>query len=148
MGPQWDFPEQIVWRPTAEQAEGSRLAAFLKKHSLSNFDELLRRSTDDIEWFWEAVLQDLDIRFFTPYEKILDISRGDPWARWCVGGRLNIVHNCLDKWMGTPTENRIALRWEGEEAGVRTLTYGQLHAEVARMAAALRRLGLKQGDVV
>jgi len=63
MGPQWDFPEQIVWRPTPVQADGSRLAAFLKKHSLSNFDELLRRSTDNIEWFWDAVLQDLDRRF-------------------------------------------------------------------------------------
>lgn len=148
MGPQWDFPEQIVWRPTPEQAEGSRLAAFLRAYSLPSFSALLHRSTDDIEWFWNAVLQDLDIRFFTSYEKILDTSAGDPWARWCVGGRLNIVHNCLDKWLGTPTENRTALLWEGEEGSARALTYGELYHQVCHMAAALRRLGLKKGDVI
>ena len=130
------------------QAEQSRLAAFLREHSLSTYDDLLRRSSDDIEWFWSAVLQDLDIRFITPYRKILDTSRSDPFARWCVGGRLNIVDNCLDKWLGTPVETRTALRWEGEEGLIRTLTYGQLHSEVNRMAVALRRLGFKKGDVI
>ncbi|MGH9783722.1 MAG: AMP-binding protein, partial [Terriglobia bacterium] len=133
------------------QAAGSRLAAFMRAHGIATFDELMRRSTEDAEgiaWFWDAVLRDLDIRFSKPYAKIVDLSRGDPWARWCVGGELNIVTNCLDKWLGTPVENQIALRWEGEDGAVRALTYGELHAEVLRMAAALRRLGIKKGDVV
>jgi acetyl-CoA synthetase len=148
MEPHWDSPGEIVWRPTPELAAGSRLAAFMRAHGIATFDELMRRSTDDIQWFWEAVLRDLDIRFSKPYTKIVDLSRGDPWARWCVGGELNITTNCLDKWLGTPIENQVALRWEGEDASVRTLTYGELHAEVLRMAAALRRLGIKKGDVV
>ncbi|OFW38854.1 MAG: AMP-dependent synthetase, partial [Acidobacteria bacterium RIFCSPLOWO2_12_FULL_60_22] len=144
----WEPSGEIVWRPTPEQAARSRLAAFMKAHSIPTFDALLERSTADIEWFWNAVIQDFDIRFFTPYQKILDTSQGDPWARWCVGGRLNIVSSCLDKWLGTPTENRVAVRWEGEEGSVRTLTYRELHQEVCQMAAALRRLGVKKGDVV
>src|SRR3990172_11529747 len=143
-----DFGGEIVWWPTAEQAQSSRLAAFLRAHSLASFQELMRRSTDDIEWFWNSVLKDLDIRFFTPYEKIVDLSRGDPWARWCVGGRMNIVQNCLEKWLGTPAENKVAVRWEGEEGAVRTLTYGELHREAGRLAGALRRLGVNKGDVV
>lgn len=145
---QWDFGSEIVWRPTPEQADGSRLAAFMRAHSIPTFDDLLRRSTDDIEWFWNAVIRDLDIRFFTPYQKILDTSRGDPWARWCVGGEMNMVQSCLDKWIGTEIENRAALRWEGEEGATRALTYGELHREVCRMAAALRMLGIQRGDVV
>ncbi len=148
MEPQWDFGGEIVWRPTPEQAGHSRLAAFMKAHNIASFEELMRRSTEDIEWFWEAVIQDLDIRFSTPYRKILDTSDGEPWARWCVGGRMNIVDNCLDKWMGTPVEDRIAIRWEGEEGGERTLTYRALCREVSRMAGALRKLGLKKGDVI
>ena len=148
MEPEEQLGGEIAWRPTPEQVGRSRLAAFMKAHNISTFDELLRRSTEDIEWFWEAVIQDLDIRFSTPYRKILDTSRGDPWARWCVGGRLNIADNCLDKWMGTPVEKRAALRWEGEEGGERTLTYGALYWEVSRMAGALRQLGLKKGDVI
>ena len=148
MDQQRDFAGPIVWRPTREQAEGSRLAAFMRAHSIASYDELLKRSTEDIEWFWNAVIHDLDIRFYTPYQKILDTSRGDPWARWCVGGRLNIIHNCLDKWIGTPVENRVAMRWEGEDGSVRGLTYGDLNRDVTSMAGVLSRLGVKKGDVI
>jgi len=126
--PKWESGGEIVWRPSRGQAEGSRLYAFMRKHGSATFDELMRRSTDDIEWFWNAVIDDLDIRFRTPYTQIVDLSRGEPWAEWCVGGRMNIVDNCLDKWMGTAAEQRVAVRWEGEEGDIegvgRTLTYG------------------------
>ena len=81
MQPQWDFSGEIVWRPTPEQAAQSRLAGFMRAHGIKTFDELLQRSTEDIEWFWDAVIRDLDIRFTKPYEKLLDTSQGDPWAR-------------------------------------------------------------------
>ena len=77
-------------------------------------EELQRRSTEDIEWFWTAVLNELGIEFYSPYERILDTSRGIAWPRWCCGGKMNIVHNCLDKWKGTPVARRAAIRWEGE----------------------------------
>jgi acetyl-CoA synthetase len=51
------------------------------------------------------------------------------WPQWCVDGRLNIVHNCLDKHAGTPAEQRAALRWEGEEGITRVLTYGNCDAK-------------------
>jgi hypothetical protein len=51
-----------------------------------------------------------------PYSQVVDLSRcGIMWPRWCVDGRMNIVHNLLDKYIGTPVENRTALIWEGEE---------------------------------
>jgi acetyl-CoA synthetase len=108
----------------------------------------MRRSTTDLDWFWNAVLRDLGIEFYEPYSKILDTSRGIQWARWCVGGKMNIVHNCLDKWMGTAVENRAAIRWEGEDGASRILTYGELYRDVNRLANALRALGLNKGDVV
>jgi acetyl-CoA synthetase len=61
---------------------------------------------------------------------------------------MNIVHNCLDKRIGTAAETRIAVRWEGEEGSTRTLTYGELWREVNRTANALRKLGVRKGDVV
>ncbi|MBI5955427.1 MAG: AMP-binding protein [Chloroflexi bacterium] len=120
----------------------------MDRHGIASFDELMQRSTGDLEWFWNAVLDDLHIEFYEPYRQVVDLSRGIPWARWCVGGKLNIVHNCLDKYVGTPTENRTALRWEGEEGTIRVLTYGDLYREVNRLANGLRRLGLKKGDAI
>jgi acetyl-CoA synthetase len=61
---------------------------------------------------------------------------------------MNIVHNCLEKWIDTPTEHRPAIRWEGEEGATRTLSYGELLREVNRAADGLRALGVKPGDRV
>lgn len=148
MEQEFTFGGEIVWRATPEQMSRTRLKQFMDAHGIATFDELLKRSTDDIEWFWNAVIEQLAIQFYEPYEKIVDLSQGPQWARWCVGGKLNIVHNALDKWMGTPTEGRVAIRWEGEEGTTRTLTYGELYREVNCLANGLRALGLKKGDAI
>ena len=144
----FDFGGEIAWRPTSEYIEHSRLTAFMRRHGVRDVDELLRRSIAEPDWFWPAVFDDLQLEFYQPYERVLDTSGGIAWARWCVGARLNIVHNCLDKWMGTPTEGRWAIRWEGEEGTVRAMTYGELFREVNRCANALRELGVTRGDRV
>jgi len=144
----FEFGGEIAWRPSREYIEHSRLKAFMTRHGIPTLDGLHRRSVDDPEWFWRAVLDDLGIEFYEPYERILDMSRGPAWARWCVGGRLNIVHNCLDKWLGTPVEQRDALRCEDETGAVQTRTYRALAADVNRCAHALRSLGIGKGDRV
>ena len=140
--------DTVAWRPSAEYVERSRLQAFIERHHLRDYADLLARSTADPEWFWRAVLDDLSIEFSEPYTKVLDTSRGLPWTRWCVGGRMNIVHNCLDKWLGTPTADRTAFRWEGEEGDVREKSYAELWRDVSQCAAGLEALGVKKGDRV
>ncbi len=144
----FEFGGQVVWRPSPDYVEGAHLTAFMRRHKLSDFNELLQRSTEDVAWFTEALLDYLDIRFYTPFTSVLDLSKGIAWPRWCVGGEMNIVHNCLDKYLGTPTEGRTALIWEGEEGGTRSLTYGELARLVNQAANALRALGLGKGDAV
>jgi acetyl-CoA synthetase len=145
---QFDFGGAIAWRPSAEYIERSRLTAFMRKHRLDSFDELMTRSTTDLEWFWRAVMDDLGIQFHEPFTRVIDLAPGIARPKWCVGGRMNIVHNCLEKWAGTPTANRHAVRWEGEEGSVRALTYAELLQEVNRAAGGLRALGIGRGDRV
>jgi len=144
----FDFGGKIVWRPTPELIAQSNLKRFMDCHGIASLDELQRRSTTDIGWFWDAVLRELDVQFYEPYSATVDLSRGIEWPRWCVGGRMNIVHNCLDKYARTPTDGKPAVRWEGEEGAVRTLTYAELRREVNRAANALRSLGLGKGDAI
>ena len=148
MTSQFEFGGNIVWRPTPEQVAYSNLQKFLEAHNLPDFDALMQKSTTDIEWFWDTVLKELDIQFYRPYSKVVDLSGGIQWPKWCVDGKMNIVHNCLDKWMGTPVQNRVALRWEGEEGQTRTLSYRDLWGEVNKCANALRGLGLGKGDAI
>ncbi len=148
MRSQFEFGGDVVWRPSPEQIAYSNLQKFLNAHNLADFDELMEKSTADIEWFWNTVLKELDIQFYEPYSKVVDLSNGIQWPKWCVDGKMNIVHNCLDKWMGTPVQNRVALRWEGEEGATRTLSYRDLWVEVNKCANALRGLGLGKGDAI
>lgn len=138
---------EIVWRPSPDDIERANLMRFMRLHGIASYDELMERSTSDVAWFTDAVLRFLDLRFRVPYTQVVDLSRGIQWPEWCVGGQMNIVDNCVDKWAADPAAHgRVAVVWEGEEGDVRRLTYGELAAEVNRCANALRELGLGKGD--
>ena len=126
----------------------SNLQLFINRHDLGSFDELMRRSTSDIPWFWDTVLRDLGIEFYKAYENVVDLSKGKATPQWCVGGEMNIVHNLLDKYAGTPTDRKIAIKSETEDGKSRRLTYAELRAEVDEMATALRSLGLGKADAI
>ncbi|MFN2114628.1 MAG: AMP-binding protein [Anaerolineae bacterium] len=148
MTERFDFGGEIVWCPTPDYVDPSHLKAFMREHGIKSFDELMERSTQDVPWFTDAVLRYLDVQFYEPYETVADFSNGIQWADWCVGGKMNIVHNCIDKYLGTATKAKPAVVWEGEEGVTRTLTYAELNDEVCRCANALRELGLGKGDAV
>lgn len=146
--PRFPFGQATVWRPNPAWIAASNLQHFMARHGITDYDALHARARADIAWFWDAAIADLGIEFYTPYSQVVDLSQGIEFPRWCVGGKLNIIHNCLDKWQTTPVRERIALRWEGEGGTVRTFTYAELHTEVNRCANALRALGLGKGDAV
>lgn len=142
------FGQRTVWNPNPEWIRTSNLQRFIAVNDIADYDALLERAAADPAWFWDAVMTDLDIQFYEPYQTILDTSEGIQFPRWCVGGTMNIVHNCLDKWLTTERADEPALRWEGEEGNSRVLTYRELHVEVCRCANALRALGIKRGDAI
>ncbi len=146
--PTFPFGQAIVWQPDPEQAAQTNLAGFMARHDIAAYDDLIRRAVDDVGWFWDAVLADLGIEFYRPYTTVFDPTPGIAYPKWCIDGEMNIVHNCLDKWLATDVRDRPALHWEGEGGESATLTYAELAVEVNRCANALRSLGLGKGDAV
>src|SRR3954463_7811429 len=108
-----DNGDEIVWRPTAAHLERSRLRRFMAREGIASFEELLARAADDVSWFWDATVKDLDLEFYRPYERVVDLSRGVPWATWFPGGQYNYVHNALDKHAAGPHAGKTAVIWEG-----------------------------------
>jgi acetyl-CoA synthetase len=94
--------------------------------------------------FWER--QARELRWIKPWRKTLEWKL--PYARWFIGGKLNVSDNCLDRHVEGPRRNKAALIWEGEPGDSRVLTYWDLYREVNRFAAALRRHGVRKGDTV
>jgi acetyl-CoA synthetase len=130
-----------VWQPN--EPEATNVGRFMAAHGIGSLAELHKRSVDDPAWFWDAVVQFLGIEFARPYEQVLDVSKGIPWATWFTGGRLNFAAACLRH----PPE-RAALVWEGEDGDIRMWTYGELGRQVDGLAALLLEHGVGAGDRV
>ena len=105
---------------------------------------LYREAAKNPARFWERFAKELD--WFKPWKTTLQWKV--PYAKWFVGGKLNVSHNCLDRHIKTARRTRAALIWEGEPGDSRTLTYWDLYREVNRFASALKRAGVKKGDRV
>ncbi|MBO0800903.1 MAG: AMP-binding protein, partial [Blastocatellia bacterium] len=140
---------KVAWLPTEEVVARAQLSRFISFCGLASYDQLSRRALDDIAWFTEQLLRFLDIRFAKPYTRIVDLSRGIQWPRWCVDAELNISASCLDRWIDDDEmSHQPALIWEGEEGDTRALDYQDLWNEVCLCAAGLRACGLRKGDVI
>ncbi|MDF2683214.1 MAG: AMP-dependent synthetase [Brevibacillus sp.] len=140
---------KVVWEPSQEQHESSNLERFMKQEQIADYETLIRRSEDDVSWFWNAFIRFAGIEFAQPYREVLDFSKGLPWPQWFVDGKINLVHNFLDKWAeNEATADRPALLWEGEAEEERRYTFRELYKQVNRFANALSSLGVERGDRV
>ena len=129
---------EVKIEPSAEFRKTARIASF------EDYQRLYRESLDAPEQFWKRELGELVFR--APWTRLLDWQ--PPHASWFVGATLNITESCLDRHLSTATRQRTAIIWEGEKGDTRRITYEELHQKVCSFAAALRSLGVKQGDRV
>jgi acetyl-CoA synthetase len=113
--------------------------------SVREYEQLYSKAAANPERFW-AELAEQELHWFKKWDTVLDWQ--PPFAKWFVGGQLNISYNCLDRHLTTWRRNKAAIIWEGEPGDSRTLTYGELHREVCLFANAMKHLGVKKGDRV
>jgi acetyl-CoA synthetase len=108
-------------------------------------EDLYRKATDDRLAFWDEQARFLS--WATPWSQTLDWSEA-PFAKWFVGGSLNVAYNCVDRHVEAGHGDRVAFHWEGEPGDTRTLTYADMQREVSKAANALTSLGVSAGDRV
>ncbi len=130
--------ENRVFPPPAEFSRNANAK------SLEEYEAIYKRSIDDPEAFWAEAAREL--HWFKPWNKVLEWDL--PWAKWFVGGSLNLCYNCVDRHALGARRDKTAILWESEPGEVRRLTYGELYAQVQRLASGLKALGIKKGDRV
>jgi acetyl-CoA synthetase len=130
--------ESRLFPPPADFARRARIP------SLAAYEKLWREAADDLEGFWGPAAAEL--HWFRPWQRVL--AWNEPFAEWFVGGKTNASFNCLDRHLGTPVQDKLALIWEGEPGDNRQFTYAQLHREVCQFANVLKSQGVSAGDVV
>ncbi len=130
--------ETRLFEPPAEFSRRAHI------QSLEDYERIYAESVKDPEKFWAGIANDL--HWFKKWDKVLEWNT--PWAKWFVGGQINLSYNCLDRHVSSWRRNKAALIWEGEPGDTRTLTYQQLLHEVQKFANVLKSLGIQKGDRV
>jgi acetyl-CoA synthetase len=130
--------EQRSFEPSAEFSQKAQIK------SLAEYEALYKESVEQPEKFWARAAEEL--HWFKKWDKVLEWKA--PWAKWFIGGQLNLSYNCLDRHVQTARKNKAALIWESEPGEVRTFTYQQMWKEVQKFANVLKGLGVRKGDRV
>ena len=135
--------ESRIFPPSAEFSAGAHIK------SMEEYQTMYRESVENPEGFWDRMARQ-ELVWFSDWRKVLEWK--EPFAKWFLGGKLNVGYNCLDRHLGTSIANKAAIIWEGEPASPgrpgeeRVITYRQLHREVCQFANVLKRHGIKAGD--
>ena len=140
---------QPLWSPSAERIKATNMYRFMQQVNRSHnknfttYDSLYQWSIDNLEAFWAELWQFAGIVASRGYDRVIDDSAKMPGAQWFMGSRLNFAENLLRY-----RDDRLALIFRGEDRVRRTVSYRELYAEVAKVAAALRLAGIAPGDRV
>ena len=117
--------------------------AFRQQANISD-PQVYEEARRDPEAFWARFAEELD--WFQKWDQVLDWD--PPFAKWFLGGKLNVSYNCIDRHLRTARRNKAAIVWEGEPGDWKVYTYRDLHREVCQFANGLKSLGVKKGDRV
>jgi acetyl-CoA synthetase len=136
---------EVVWKPPLDGT--TNVERFMAEHDIASFDALVTRSIAEPEWFWPAVIDYLGIPFASPWDDVLDVAAGIPWAKWFGGAQVNLASACVDRWAAS-TPDADAVVWEAEDGNTVTWTYADLRGHADALAFELQRLGIGEGDAV
>ena len=138
----------IIWEAPDSIKKKSKLTQFLKYCNVSNYDDLEKKSFSDPGWLWDNVIKFSDLKFYNPYKKILDETKGAPWSKWCVGGTTNIVLNCVDRHKDKDFFKETFIYSEREDGKESSITYEEFDKQISKVGNSLKINGFKKGDVI
>jgi len=138
--------DEVVHRPTGDLVDDTNLHAFADEYDL-DVDEVVEYTGDNVDWFWDEVVDHLGVEFYEDYDRVRDDTDGPQFTDWYPGGELNVAHNVLDR-HAEERPDETAVLWEGEPGAVREVTFGELHAQANRVANYLDSVGVGEGDTV
>lgn len=138
--------EPKFYEPPPELAENSNIMAYAREKGFANVPDLYQWTIQNPQQFWsEMATRFLD--WYQPWQQVLDESEA-PFYKWFTGGKINIVHNALDRHANGVNRDKVAIIFENEQGETTNYTYAQLAAEVNRFANVLKAQGVNQGDRV
>ncbi|GAC1394256.1 MAG: acetate--CoA ligase [Ktedonobacteraceae bacterium] len=139
--------EDRTFAPSSDVVNNANITAYMKSKGFNDndYEAFYEWSLKNRFEFWDDLAKEL--HWFEPWQTTFEWTN-KPFFKWFSGGKFNIVYNCLDRYMETPTRTKVAYHWEGDDGSTRTITYEDLYVMTNRIAKALQQSGVKKGDRV
>ena len=137
--------EDRVFAPSDDVVKNANITAYMKSKGFDDYEAFYQWSLANHFEFWDDMAKEL--HWFEPWKSTFEWTN-KPFFKWFSDGKFNITYNCLDRYIGTPTQDKIAFYWEGDDGTSRTFTYKEMYVLTNRVAKALQNLGVKKGDRV
>lgn len=137
--------EERIFTPSSERIKQAHIFDYMQSKGLEDYEAFYQWSLEHRSTFWDDMAKELE--WFSPWHTTFAWTQ-KPFFEWFAGGKFNIVYNCLDRHMQTPTRSKVAFYWEGDDGSTRTLTYEDLYVMTNRLAKGLQQVGVQKGDRV
>ncbi|HEX5826794.1 MAG TPA: AMP-binding protein [Candidatus Limnocylindrales bacterium] len=148
-GPWFARPDaDAPWVADARAVEESRVTALLRRTGHPTLDDLQAAATGDPAWFWGEAIDDLGLSWQRPWDRVLDLGDGAPFARWWRGGAFDHALAALETWTAAGRGDDAALDWEGDDGSARRLSGAELAAAVETAADRLAAHAIGEGTRV
>jgi len=137
--------EDRVFAPSSDVVNTANIIAYMKSKGFDNYEDFYQWSLAHRYEYWDD--QARELHWFEPWQTTFEWTN-KPFFKWFTGGKFNIVYNCLDRHVQTPTRSKVAYYWEGDDGAIRLITYKELYVMTNRLAKGLQNLGVQKGDRV
>ncbi|BFH72303.1 AMP-binding protein [Sulfurisphaera javensis] len=131
----------MSWFPTKEWVEESNVYSFMIENNLEKLRDFISYTYEKPEEFWDKFVKLIRLKFYSMYDRVLDLSQGKQWPKWFINGKLNIGDQI-------PDSSEVFIKWMDEKGNTRTLTYNEVYQDAKAVSSWLKKLGLKKGDTV
>ena len=130
-----------------EKFAHSNISTFMKKHGFKKYQDLIKKSIENIGWYWDSVNEDLSLKWFEKYNAVFDSGEGIERTKWFIDGKCNIISNAIDRHLNEDPE-KIAFIFENEKGQTKSFSYAEVDYHISALALALKSEGIKKRDVV
>jgi len=137
--------EDRIFAPSDDVVKNANITAYMKSKGFDDYEAFYQWSLANYFEFWDDMAKEL--YWFEPWKSTFEWTN-KPFFKWFSDGKFNITYNCLDRYIRTPTQDKIAFYWEGDDGTSRTFTYKEMYVLTNRVAKVLQNLGVKKGDRV
>ena len=137
--------EERIFAPSEDTVRNANITAYMKSKGFDNYEDFYKWSLANRNEYWED--QAKELHWYEPWQTTFEWTE-KPFFKWFSGGKFNIVYNCLDRYMDTPTRDKVAYIWESDDGQTRKFTYAELYKMTNQMAKVLQNVGVQKGDRV